>query len=91
MSQASTIYREQLGDEFATIKHHVLLKDCDVLHDLVLFVQLKKREKHSWRSVRNFHYYRNENINIKKLIKRQLTKLRERRLKMANHNLDKRN
>ena len=24
---------------------------CDVLHDLVPFVQLKKREKHPWRSV----------------------------------------
>ena len=24
---------------------------CDVLHDLVLFVQFKKREKHPWRSV----------------------------------------
>ena len=24
---------------------------CDVLHDLVLFVQFKKREKHQWRSV----------------------------------------
>ena len=42
LSQASTIYREQLGDEFATTKYQVLLKDCDVLHDLVLFVQLKK-------------------------------------------------
>ena len=24
---------------------------CDVLHDLVPFVQFKKREKHPWRSV----------------------------------------
>ena len=24
---------------------------CDVLRDLVLFVQFKKREKHTWRSV----------------------------------------
>ena len=24
---------------------------CGALHDLVAFVQLKKREKHSWRSV----------------------------------------
>ena len=56
LSQASKIYREQLGDEFATIKHHVLLKDYYVLHDLVLFVQLRKREEHKWRSVRTFHY-----------------------------------
>ena len=79
MSQASTIYREQLDDEFATIKHHVLLKDCDVLHDLVLFVQLKKREKHSWRSVRNFHYYRNENINIKKIDKKTVDKIKRKK------------
>ena len=79
MSQASTIYREQLGDEFATIKHHVLLKDCDVLHDLVLFVQLKKREKHSWRSVRNFHCYRNENINIKKIDKKTVDKIKRKK------------
>ena len=24
---------------------------CDALHDLVAFVQFKKREKHQWRSV----------------------------------------
>ena len=24
---------------------------CDALHDLVTFVQFKKREKHPWRSV----------------------------------------
>ena len=24
---------------------------CDALHDLVLFLQFKKREKHLWRSV----------------------------------------
>ena len=24
---------------------------CDTVHDLVLFVQFKKREKHPWRSV----------------------------------------
>ena len=24
---------------------------CDVLHDLLLFVQFKKHEKHPWRSV----------------------------------------
>ena len=24
---------------------------CDVLHDLVPFAQLKKREKHPWRSI----------------------------------------
>ena len=32
-----------LSGEFVTI--------CDVLHDLVPFVQFKKREKHPWRSV----------------------------------------
>ena len=29
----------------------ILLNICDVLYDLVPFVQFKKREKHPWRSV----------------------------------------
>ena len=35
---------------FFSIKHHENSK-CDGLHDLVPFVQFKKREKHPWRSV----------------------------------------
>ena len=30
-------------------KHENII--CDVLHDLLSFLQLKKRENHSWRSV----------------------------------------
>ena len=30
---------------------HTISLDSDVLHDLVPFVQFKKREKHPWRSV----------------------------------------
>ena len=36
---------------------------CDVLLDLVPFVQLKKREKHPWRSV-NFSNFSNVNFNF---------------------------
>ena len=33
---------------YATFTHVII---CDVLHDLVPFVQFKKREKQPWRSV----------------------------------------
>ena len=29
----------------------VVIDDCDALHDLVLFVQFKKRKTHRWRNV----------------------------------------
>ena len=31
--------------------HEIPLFHCDALHDLVLFKQFKKREKHPWKSV----------------------------------------
>ena len=35
------------------LRTNLIQSTCDVFHDLVPFVQLKKREKHQWRSVTN--------------------------------------
>ena len=45
-------FTKALKPELAVNNNKVLSDEqCDVLRDLVPFVQLKKREKHPWRSV----------------------------------------
>ena len=40
-------YVESLFLLFYVLRPHI----CDVLHDLISFLEFKKREKHPWRSV----------------------------------------